>query len=324
MADGKTYIYAQQPDEAIGRLVQEHYLPDGPLQCRFYVSSLHDNYLVEHGGRKFMLRVYRANWRSTSEALFELELLDFLQRQQAPVAGPLRTRAGSLWAPLPSIEGQRMAALFHYAEGHAPEGALSVDDCRHLGRAVAAVHQAAEGFVTEHARPELEFAHLVEEPVALFAPHLDAEARSYLEGLQSRLRKHWPSLPRVAGVYGPCSGDINNRNFHITAGHKVTLFDFDQCGLGYRAFEIGKFASSIHFHARKQELLDAFLAGYQALRRLSEDEARAIPVYEMAAVIWVLGIAVKNVSRIGHKYMEKPYWGRKIGILKSLEATALE
>jgi len=320
MSDNNAYIYTQHSDESVGRLVRSAFLPEGPLQCRFYVSGLHDNYLVEHDGRKFMLRLYRADWRSEAEVLFELELLDFLQGRQAPVAGPMCTRSGSLWAALESPEGRRMAALFHYAEGRAPEGSITAEECRHLGRAVAKTHQSAEDFVCKHVRPELEFTHLVEEPVALYARYLDSDARAYLEGLRARLRKAWPRLPREAGVYGPCTGDINSRNFHITAGRKITLFDFDQCGLGYRAFEIGKFASSIHHHANKQELLDAFLAGYQQMRQLGKGELESIPVYEMAAVIWVLGIAAKNIDRIGYKYTEKPYWGRKIEMLKALEA----
>lgn len=320
MTDGSAYIYTQHAEESIRRLVQAHYLPHGPTQCRFYVSSLHDNYLIENAGHKYMLRLYRSDWRSEEEALFELELLDFLQERQAPVAGPLRTQAGTLAVALESPEGQRLAALFQYAEGRAPEAAITPEECRLLGSEVARVHHAAESFTTSYTRPLLALPHLVDEPIELIAPYLNAEARVYLEGLQSRLHRAWPDLPREAGVYGPCAGDINCRNFHITAGRKITLFDFDQCGYGHRVFEIAKFASSIHHHRTKQALVEAFLTGYQQVRKLGEAELFAMPYYEMASVIWVLGIAVKNVSRIGYKYMEKPYWGRKIEILKVLEA----
>jgi len=319
MQDGSSYIYTQHSDDSIAQLVQTHYLGSGHLRCRFYVSGLHDNYLIEHCDRKYMLRIYRSDWRNEEQIQFELELLDFLQQRQAPVAGPVTTRGGLLSVSIDSPEGSRPAALFHYAEGRAPEGAITAQESELLGRAVAKVHQTADSFATKWVRPELEFVHLVEKPIALYAPYLDTDARSYLQGLQDRLQQEWPRLMKTTGVYGACTGDINTRNFHITDQHQITLFDFDQCGFGCRAFEIAKFASSIYFHENKQQLLNAFVAGYQQIRKLGSSELEAIPVYEMAAVIWVLGIAAKNVSRIGYKYMEKPYWGRKIEILKALE-----
>jgi len=319
MLVGRKYTYTQHSDESIGQLVQTQYLPSGSFGCRFYVSGLHDNYLIEQSARKYILRVYRTDWRNDEEVKFELELLNFLQQRKAPVAGPVCTRKGSLWSTLESAEGRRMAALFFYAAGRAPEGSITAEECRHLGCAVAEAHRASDDFATSRVRPELEFMNLVEKPIALYSPYIDPDARVYLEGLQNRLHEEWPRLAREAGVYGPCTGDINSRNFHITAEQKITLFDFDQCGMGFRALELGKFASSIHQHSNKQELLDAFLAGYQQVRRLGKGEVDAIPIYEMAAVIWVLGIAALNLSRIGYKYTEKPYWGRKIEMLKALE-----
>jgi len=319
MQDGSNYIYTLHSDVSITKLVRTHYLSTGTVRCRFYVSGLHDNYLIEHSGRNYMLRVYRSDWRSNEEIQFELELLDFLQCNRAAVAGPVSTVDGSLSVTMDSPEGSRSAALFHYAHGRAPEAAITAQECELLGRTVAEVHQMGNMFATTRQRPELDFLHLVEEPVALYAPYLDTDTRRYLQGLQLRLRQEWPNLERVSGVYGICTGDINTRNFHITDKNQITLFDFDQCGFGYRAFELAKFASSIHFHDNKQQLFHAFVKGYQQIRKVSKDELEAIAIYEMAAVIWVLGITAKNVNRIGLKYMEKPYWGRKIEILKALE-----
>ena len=45
---------------------------------------------------------------------------------------------------------------------------------------------------------------------------------------------------------------------------------FDQCGFGYRAFEIGKYLSSIHAHENKQALAEAFQAGVIAGTQIKE------------------------------------------------------
>ena len=126
-----------------------------------------------------------------------------------------------------------------------------------------------------------------------------------------------PRLDKALGVYGLCIGDVNPTNFHID-NNKITVFDFDQCGYGYRAFEIGKFFSSIRSHNKKFEIQEAFLKGYQSIRPLNQIEQEAIPIFEIISVIWVMAIQVANADRIGFKYLEKSYWDRRLGDLKQL------
>ena len=90
-------------------------------------------------------------------------------------------------------------------------------------------------------------------------------------------------------------------------------------GYGYRAFEIGKFISSIHLIKTKYDISNAFIEGYQKVRRLTEEELLAIPYYELLSVIWVMAIHAYNADRIGHKYLEKPFWDRRLAILKDLD-----
>ena len=67
--------------------------------------------------------------------------------------------------------------------------------------------------------------------------------------------------------------------------------------------------------------MGAFIDGYQQLRPISEAEHRVIPYFEELSVIWVLAINAKNVNRIGHKYLNKPFWDGKLAVLKELQAS---
>ena len=96
------------------------------------------------------------------------------------------------------------------------------------------------------------------------------------------------------------------------------LFDFDQCGYAYRAFEIGKFVSSLKSDAVKPDIAGAFTDGYQQVRKLTRAELSAIPFFEKVAVIWVMAIHVYNADRIGYKWLEKPFWDRKLSELQAL------
>lgn len=315
-----TYTYSQLSASSAGDLVTVHYGMRGPLRCKFYLLGLHDNYLIESPQRRYILRIYRNDWRAPADVYFELGLLAYLGEKNAPVAWPVGTRGGELSCRIESPEGERIAALFPYAEGRAPADCISIEDCIVLGRAVAKVHHEAEEFKSERARPVLDLHYLVDKSIEAIRPFLDFHAQLYVDGLHARLRMNWPDIPREPGMFGICIGDVNATNFHIAGNGAITLFDFDQCGFGFRAFEIAKFASSLRSHGTKRALVDAFLDGYQQGRPLSQVEREAIPYFEIVAHIWVLAIHAQNANRIGHKRLEKPFWDRNLAVLEGLEA----
>lgn len=299
-------------------LVALNYDLSSPESCMFYVRGLHDNYLISESSSRYVLRIYRNNWRSEDEIGFELELLDFLGAKGAHVAFPLCTRSGRLSFFIDCPEGKRTAALFHYANGHAPGNSISIENSLLLGKSVANIHHLADSFKTTHTRHILDIPYLLDESIIAIEPFVNKEILAYLKDIQNKLHYTIPQLPKKYGIYGICTGDVNPTNFHLNE-NILTVFDFDQCGYGFRAFEIGKFISSIHTLKNKKAIANEFLEGYQKVRQLDCDEIAAIPYFEMVAVIWVMAINVNNTDLIGYKWLEKPFWDRKIAHLKELD-----
>lgn len=320
MASMVGYTYSQLSAHAAATLVADHYDLGGSVQGKFYVLGLHDNFLIEDDHKRYILRIYRNDWRSQSDICFELELLAFLREKRAAVAWPLPTIAGETSFRIACPEGERLAALFHYADGDAPEDNIQPAQCTLLGAAVCEIHRLTSSFVSHYPRPTLDAKYLVENSVAEILPFLESRSKAYMEGLRERLCESWPDIPAEEGVFGICIGDVNAKNFHIDDRQRITLFDFDQCGYGYRAFEIAKFIASVRSHKLKDELVEAFLAGYRQRRRLDRAEELAIPYFTVVAVLWVMAIQATNANRIGHKYLEKPFWEKSIAILQSLVA----
>lgn len=311
------YTYSQLSSPSAGHIVASHYDFPKLISCKFYVLGLHDNYLIEADDKKYILRVYRNDWRTAQEIQFELELLDFLREKNMLVGFPIPTKAGELSFSIESPEGNRIAALFSYADGAAPGNGMSIEESTLLGKAVARVHQITDSFETNYTRKDLDIPYLLDESILTIQPYLDVDAFKYMQTLQKNLKEAQPSLPQKPGVYGICIGDVNPSNFHINDGQEITLFDFDQCGYGYRAFEIGKFISSIP-STKKNDISKAFVDGYQQVRPLTQKEHMAIPYYELLSVIWVMAIHASNADRIGHKYLAKPFWDRRLALLKDL------
>ena len=316
----RTYTYSQLSSQSACQIVAAHYNLDAPLSCKFYVLGLHDNYLIQSGNQKYILRIYRNAWRSREEAGFELELLAFLTHQTDLAAKLVPTKNDELAVYIDSPEGERTAALFCYADGHAPGNNITTEEAELLGVAVANLHNITNTFTTHRHRPRLELSYLLDESITSIKPFVDSKAHSDLKQLQAKLHDALSGIEKEVDIYGICTGDVNSGNFHINQHKQITLFDFDQCGYGYRAFEIGKFFSSLHNHHDKPAICDAFLAGYTQIRQLSEIEIAAIPYFEIVSVIWVMAIHAVNVDRIGYKVLEKPFWDKRFSILQTLDS----
>jgi Ser/Thr protein kinase RdoA (MazF antagonist) len=165
----------------------------------------------------------------------------------------------------------------------------------------------------------LDLGYLLDESITRFLPHLDAVQGRFIDQLRSDITSHLPRIPAQSPYFGICHGDPNAGNFHVNEDGALTLFDFDQCGYGWRAFDIGKFFSCILGHARRADIEQAFLDGYQSRRELSGEELAAIPWFVKLAQIWVMGINADNADYIGHKWMREEYWRRRLERLAGAE-----
>lgn len=56
-------------------------------------------------------------------------------------------------------------------------------------------------------------------------------------------------LPLSVPEYGICMGDLHVGNAHFMRDDQPNLFDFDQCGYDWRAFDVAKF---LHSAVRKR------------------------------------------------------------------------
>lgn len=66
-------------------------------------------------------------------------------------------------------------------------------------------------------------------------------------------------------------------------GDQVTLFDFDHCGYGWRAYDLAPF-----YHA-PDALQKAFFQGYETLRPLTQGERDCLPIFAKLRMLWDAG-----------------------------------
>lgn len=165
-------IYSTLASDAIVSRLLPHYEIGVASRCQFWHRGLSDVYLVETPTHQYILKVSHHHWRSESDIEFELELLDFLEQCQIPVAYPLMTKDGSLSISINAPEGKRYAALFTLAPGNVALGDLNPTQSHLLGATVAKLHQAAVNFRSHYHRQPLTLEYLLDDSLEAIAPFL--------------------------------------------------------------------------------------------------------------------------------------------------------
>jgi Ser/Thr protein kinase RdoA (MazF antagonist) len=306
--------------EAILEQIVSHYALPPPRRCRLHAVGMHDNYLVESANEKYIARVYRRDSRSADAIQYELALLDHLHRHGCPVAHPVLTTAAEPSITLRTTDGERIAVLFTHAPGSAPGRAIEPRHSEALGQVIARIHLAADSFSTPHARQILDVDYLLDASIEAIRPYLTHTQQGVVQKTQRRIRNTLPVIPRQAPWFGPCTGDVNPRNFHVDDTGHITVFDFDQCGLGWRAFEVGKFFAALPSGPTTGGIRVAFLRGYESVRALEPHEQRAIPPFSAMACLWVMALHVDNADLVGRLLADPDFWNRKLETLRELES----
>lgn len=332
-------IYSIPSGEALIATVLPNYPIGKPNTCQLYKRGLNDTYLVETEQERYILRVYRKGWRTKQEIDFELELLTFLHEQNQPVAYPIKREDGSFTTEIPAPEGKRYAALFSYAPGKAVNEKLDSIQSQRLGEVLAIIHQALDNFNSSFSRPHFNNEYLLDRSMQAIAPlykhrSIDIDEvqagsavarRSTLDYLQAQIEQikrqlENLKLPNSAPAYGICVGDVHSGNTHFTGQNQPTLFDFDQCGYGWRAFDIAKFMHIAVTWKIDITVRNSFLEGYQTVRQLDTTELASIPIFIKAAHIWVMGINTGVVGDVlPYGWFTDDWLDQRLGTLKSLD-----
>lgn len=290
-------------------------------RCQFWNRGLSDIYLVEtQASCYYILRVCHANWRSWTEIEFELEFLDFLQKRLLPVAYSLRTKNGQRSITLQAPEGERYAALFIYAPGEIPLGDLNATQSAKLGESLARIHQAGTEFQSSQARQPLDLDYLLDQSLQQIHPFLSQrpEDLEYLADQITQIKHQLRYLPQHPPLWTVCWGDPHSGNAHFTVNNQVTLFDFDQCGYGWRAFDIAKFWQVSIRTGMNKRVREAFMSGYTGVETLTPAEDELLQALTQVAHIWMWSIGLQASLLHHYSRLDDYYFTSRLEQLKRL------
>lgn len=298
------------------------YSIDTVEKCKFWHRGLSDVYFIKTQTSRYFLRISHQHWRCQAEIEFELELLDFLHNHQIPVAYPLRTTEGKLFIEINAPEGKRYAVLLVNAPGQIAIGDLNISQSLKLGATVGKIHQVAVNFQPSVQRQPLNSDYLLESSFLTIAPYLKNRPLDLncLADIVFQLKAQLQNLPQNPPFWGICWGDPHSGNAHFTPDDQITLFDFDQCGYGWRAFDIAKFLQVSLQSGLSKKVREAFLVGYEGINPLTELEKSNIQALTQTAHIWAWAISIINAEQFNYSRLDPSYFTRYLQQLKRLHS----
>lgn len=296
----------------------------GPeIRCGLFHHGMNDTYTVDTPSPRYVLRVSRCGWRSVPEIQSELDVLLHLDAHGTSVSAPVRKQDGGFLTTLPAPEGPRHCVLFH----RAPGGRLDFEPDEVgvsllFGRKAAELHGAMDSFRPVLAREKLDLEYLLDGPLRAIRPILAIRPGDLerLEGWAGKLRREAGRLPLQDLESGLCHGDLHGGNAHIDENQRLTLFDFDCCGLGWRAHDLAVYRWSALVDRKEDEQWPAFLKGYQQVRRIRDLDLRAIPFFVALRFYWLLGLFAQNASTMGSGVLNEDCLGLVMRFLENWEA----
>jgi Ser/Thr protein kinase RdoA (MazF antagonist) len=295
--------YSTVAPEALTRHVLSKYSLDNAIQCEYMYRGLNDNYLVKDSRTKYILRVYRHNWRDLRDIEAETKLIQFLQAEGVGVSFPVPDKTGAIIQEIGAPEGLRYTVLFSYAEGQPPVPQITMEQSRAAGRELSRMHRVTINKRLGNNRCHLDTTALLFKSFHAIKPFLEdcREELLKLDEVVSKLAVKFERISLDNLASGICHGDLYPSNFHISESGKITFFDFDACCCSWLVMDVAAFCyAAAQTYKNAAKVNKAFIEGYQEIRTLNRAELDLIPYFGAINRIWVLATQCTNFEIFSH------------------------
>lgn len=206
---------------------------------------------------------------------------------------------GAYLSVVAAPEGQRWIAMFQHAAGTPPGQNISPTQSFEYGRTVAHMHQVFDQITTPCPRPELNLATLLTNPLQTLAPWFGERAADwdFLTTLADVASAQVATVPQTAPFYGLCHGDLHKTNLLCSDDGRLTVLDFDLCGVGWRSYDLAVLWWSTRFLPQAQAVRQEYGAGYAMIRPLDACELAALPYWVAIRDIFIMATELRHARR---------------------------
>jgi len=256
-----------------------------------------------HSGQRAALRLHRVGYQSAAAITSELWWMQEVGARDVPVPLPVPTQNGAL---IHELANGRIATMISWVDGaqlgdHGVDlgGSTAEQEARFhkIGALVAKLHNATDALTLpadfERHRWDID-GFLGEAPFwGRFweNPTLSEDEQETVLAAREKAREMLEVFVLDGGDFGLIHADVLRENV-LFDGDDAVLIDFDDCGFGFRLYDLASLASQNEQEPHYQALMNAAFEGYRSQRDLPEDTAALLPMFVMlrrfASCGWVV------------------------------------
>ena len=274
-----------------------------PARVTLVAARENSVWRAEGEGGSFALRLHRPGYRTEAEMLSELHWMEMLAKGGLTVPRPIPSKAGRLIERV----GDTSVDVLSWMPGRMlgeKGGMAGITDrpglMRQLGALLARLHDLSDAWtpVPGFSRPRWDRAGLLGE-TPLWGPFwenpdLTAKQRDTVLAAQAKAMTALAALE--AGLdYGLIHADAITENIMV-GGDRLVLIDFDDCGWGFRDFELATVLMRQLDRPDYPALRTALIDGYAARRRV---DGRVLDLMLLLRALTYLGWIIPRLSEPG-------------------------
>jgi len=282
--------YSTLSSQHLLQLVTSHYNVHPASSICYIKRGFNDTYLIADSSQKYILRVYKHNWKTLANIRTEVKLLTHLQENGVGVSYPVADNHQEYIQTINAPEGLRYAVLFTFAQG-LPVKKLTTHQAFLLGAQTGKMHRLTQNNYFGETAFVYDFETQFNKTLSTLQPLLKeyTEQYDYLLSLKEDFLNVLKNATTKDIAQGICHGDLQAENFHITSTNEITFFDFDFSGTGSLIYDIGVFIWYDHKNKPK-EIIQSFLDGYQTQRTLTKTEIELLPYFSTLRALFQLNL----------------------------------
>ncbi|WP_456309128.1 phosphotransferase enzyme family protein [Serratia proteamaculans] len=292
------------------------------LLCR----SENATFLLEAAGKRYALRLHRADYHQRADIESELQWLDALRETGIDVPQAVVDREGQRVQTLMLEEGSvRHAVLFHWIEGEMPGTDVDPRAFQQLGNITARLHQHSRSWQRPADFQRITWDHHTMVSLQSHwgdwrdAPNLRVQDHAIVEETIARVGSTLAEFGKEPRNYGLIHADLRLTNLLLYKG-ETRVIDFDDCGFGWYLHDLAAAISFVEHHPRAAEWVDHWIRGYEQVAHITDAEMERIPALLIQRRIQLLAWAGSHAEtemaqslgpqwadhsvRLCHRYLE--------------------
>lgn len=280
--------------------------------CMLEYRGVNDIYKYSNGSVSLFLKIYARKDLDREAIEAELEVVNYLRQSGLLVSYPIKTLNEHYILPFDMPEGIRPGVLFSEAEGiPCDNDALDDNETIEIGKLLSTMHSMLDKMPSSPKRWKLDETLFLDRSMEILeqCSRYDSQIdllflKDIIKELKEQIRdkgRNWK--------WGLCHGDVYTGNIHRNQNGDLTIFDFDFCGYGWRAYDVASFLGIFGGGIRPDILdkrkgrLDSFLCGYNCEGGLSDSEVEAV---------YKVFVPFRRIFNMGYLYDSLLYvWGNR-------------